>query len=205
MPDACVDVVWRDDGLLQVAGPDTGPVRVTMVGCGYVGARFLPGVAPSLLGVPASALRDLRVDLYDLWGRSCADRLADALAGAGAQERAEELLAGVIEKRLSLASPPDPVVRALIARFARGRSRLAAAAADLGVSERQLRRRCETAVGYGPKTLERILRFQRFRALARRGAGSLAELALEAGYADQAHLNREHLRLAGVTPRTGLG
>ncbi len=47
----------------------------------------------------------------------------------------------------------------------------------LGVSERQLRRRFEDAVGYGPKTLARVLRFQRFLALAS-GGGELARLAL---------------------------
>jgi AraC-like DNA-binding protein len=69
----------------------------------------------------------------------------------------------------------------------------------LGLSERQLRRRFVDAVGYGPKTLARILRFQRFLALA--GSGEdLARLALAAGYADQAHLTRETRRLAGRTP-----
>src|SRR5207248_2189353 len=56
VPDACVDLVWREDGLLQVAGPDTGPVGVRMTGRRYVGARFRPGAAPSLLKLPASAL-----------------------------------------------------------------------------------------------------------------------------------------------------
>jgi AraC-like DNA-binding protein len=57
------------------------------------------------------------------------------------------------------------------------------------------------ALGYGPKTLERILRFQRFRALAaRRPYLGLAELAAVAGYADQSHLTRECRRLAGGTP-----
>jgi AraC-like DNA-binding protein len=71
--------------------------------------------------------------------------------------------------------------------------------AALGVSERQLRRRFADAVGYGPKTLARILRFQRFLTLAGDG-GELARLALQAGYADQAHLTRETRRLAGRTP-----
>jgi AraC-like DNA-binding protein len=79
----------------------------------------------------------------------------------------------------------------------------------LGLSERQLRRRFADAVGYGPKTLARVLRFQRFLALAaanRAGAGrwregdGLAGLAFAAGYADQAHLTRECRRLAGRTP-----
>jgi len=70
---------------------------------------------------------------------------------------------------------------------------------DLALSERQLRRRFLDAVGYGPKTLARILRFQRFLALAKPGE-NLAALAYEAGYADQAHLTRECRRLGARTP-----
>jgi len=67
---------------------------------------------------------------------------------------------------------------------------------------RQLRRRFHDAVGYGPKTLQRVLRFQRFvRALdACGGACDLAASAAEAGYADQAHLTRECVALSGMTP-----
>jgi AraC-like DNA-binding protein len=71
---------------------------------------------------------------------------------------------------------------------------------------RQLRRRCHAVVGYGPKTLQRVLRFRRF--VARLDAGppngqdihDLAALAALAGYADQAHLTRECRALAGLTP-----
>ena len=68
-----------------------------------------------------------------------------------------------------------------------------------GLSERQLRRRFVDAVGYGPKTLARVLRFQRFLALAAHGR-DLGASALDAGYADQAHLTRECRRLSGRTP-----
>lgn len=56
--------------------------------------------------------------------------------------------------------------------------------------------------GYGPKTFERIARFQRFRRLARAGGpgAGLAALAAACGYADQAHLARECRRLAGRPP-----
>jgi AraC-like DNA-binding protein len=70
-------------------------------------------------------------------------------------------------------------------------------AGELGLSERQLRRRCHAAAGYGPKTLQRVLRFRRF--LAARNP-DLARAALDAGYADQSHLTRECTRLAGATP-----
>jgi transcriptional regulator GlxA family with amidase domain len=63
-----------------------------------------------------------------------------------------------------------------------------------------LRRRFHTAVGYGPATLARILRFGRFLSLLDGGRDDLAGLAFEAGYADQAHLSRETRRLAGLSP-----
>jgi len=54
-----------------------------------------------------------------------------------------------------------------------------------------------TAVGYGPKPLQRIRRFRRAVALARRGV-PFADVAVHAGYADQPHLSREVKELAGV-------
>ena len=82
-------------------------------------------------------------------------------------------------------------------RLDRPETRVDTLAADLGLSERQLRRRCHAAAGYGPKTLQRVLRFRRFLAVAN---GDLARAALDAGYADQAHLTRECTRLAGRPP-----
>jgi AraC-like DNA-binding protein len=81
-----------------------------------------------------------------------------------------------------------------------GKPLLAWLSRELAMSERTLRRQCEDAFGYGPKTLDRILRFQRFLKLVRGSDASAASLALEAGYADQAHLVRESRRLAGATP-----
>jgi AraC-like DNA-binding protein len=71
----------------------------------------------------------------------------------------------------------------------------------LSMSERTLRRRFEQSFGYGPKTLDRILRYQRFLRLARGSRQPTAIQAAEAGYADQAHLVRECRRMTGSTPR----
>ena len=71
-------------------------------------------------------------------------------------------------------------------------------ARELSISDRQLRRRFHTAVGYGPKTLERVLRFRRFVNAIDDGRADLAALAFDVGYADQAHLTREATRLAGA-------
>lgn len=73
------------------------------------------------------------------------------------------------------------------------------------MSERSLRRFCHAQFGYGPKTLERVLRLQRLLSLARADRSSgLASLALQAGYADQAHLSREVRALCGVSASAAL-
>jgi AraC-like DNA-binding protein len=203
LPDGCMDIVWRADEGLIVAGPDTGPVSVARrPGSSVVGVRFRPGGAPAMLGIPADGLRDLRVPLAELWGDD-AGRLEDRLDGARSASARVELLEDALRRRLDGAQRPDGLVAAAVARL-RGpeQRRVREVASALAVSERQLRRRFQAAVGYGPKTLARILRFQRMLALARQRAsrGDLARLALDAGYADQAHMTAECTRLAGVPP-----
>lgn len=185
LPDACVDVVWVD-GRLLVAGPATGPAMVDLpAGAASMGVRFRVGAAGAALGVSAGDLLDASVPLEDVWGADGA-RIAERVAGSATPLRM--LAAGVRER---LAQPPDRLVRAAAGGAARR---------DIGIGGRQLRRRFAVAVGYGPKTLERILRFQRFLRIARADGGDLARLALESGYADQAHLTRECTRLAGLPP-----
>ena len=82
-------------------------------------------------------------------------------------------------------------------------SRVDELANALGISGRQLRRRFHQAVGYGPKTLDRVLRFRRLVGQAQAisdGDQDLARLAAELGYADQAHMTRDSVRLTGMPP-----
>jgi AraC-like DNA-binding protein len=192
VPDACSDLVWRQGKPAIVAGPDTGPVFAeTAPGEVIIGARFLPGAGGPALGLPLDELRDQRVGLADL-GLDPAEDLEAGLDPADAIRALARLAA-----KLAAAGPPDLAVQAAAARLADPRQRLERLAADLGYSERQLRRRFHASVGYGPKTLQRVLRLRRFLRGDRR---SLARAAHEAGFADQAHLARECLRLTGLPP-----
>jgi AraC-like DNA-binding protein len=184
VPDGCVDIIWGPDGP-QVAGPDTGPHLTTLSpGDTYLGIRFRPGGLGDVLGVPASALRDLRVPLADL----------PAMPGL-----TPETMRHAVAVRLRETPEPDRA-RDAIARALRVGTSVTDVAWDLGLSERQLHRRCLTAFGYGPKTLQRVLRFRRALDLAGSGA-RLADVAARAGYADQAHMANEVRRLAGVPMR----
>ncbi len=192
VPDACVDVIWAGDRL-SVAGPDTRPRVVTLApGSRLVGVRLRPGMAGAVLGVPASELRDVSPDAADVLGHDVAAALLEALA-AGSDPH--ELLLRAAQLRG--AEAPDPLVRAAVVALGRPRARVGAVADELGVSARQLQRRLSDGVGYGPKVLARVLRFRRLQALA---PAPLAERALDAGYADQAHMTAEVTRLAGVSP-----
>ena len=204
LPDGCVDVVWNGASL-RVAGPDTGPVLEALpAGAPVSGIRFHPGAAPALLGVPASAIRDARVPLASLWGAD-AVRLSEALSEAGSVEERAALLERAMAGRAVRAGAPDPLVGALVRRLAQGgQGRLEGLdglAGELGVSTRQLLRRCTAAVGYGPKVLERVLRFQEvMRRMQAEPEVPLGRLAAAVGYADQAHLAHETAALGGLTP-----
>ena len=197
LPDGCVDIVWTGTRLM-VAGPATRAVFPDVsAGATKLGLRFRTGAAALGLGFPAAELRDRSARLEEVWGRAgreLEDRVAEA---AGADERLR-LLASSTAARLADAPAPDRLVRGAVRELARPRTRVAELCRSLGISERQLRRRIEVAVGYSPATLARVLRLQRFLALAARDGDDLARLAADAGYADQSHLTRECNDLGGL-------
>jgi AraC-like DNA-binding protein len=200
LPDAAVELVWSSTGLF-VRGADTKPFPVSAFPeRTFVVVTFRPGAAAGVLGLSGRPLADARVGISELWGRPEMQRLESLLAAATPGE-AMTILEDAVQARVRAA--PDPVVEGAFALLRSPRTRVRELAARLGYSERQLHRRCVAALGYGPKTLDRILRFQRFRTLSvMRPRLGLAELAAEAGYADQPHLTREALRLGGATPLT---
>ena len=203
LPDACVDLVWRDDEL-WVAGPDTTAVTSPLApGETITGIRIRPGGAGALLGVPASELRDGRVPIDALWSRLGA-QLVERVGAAETGARRRLLERAMLERR-QVAREPDALVAEALRLLGRPGTRVGALASTVAISERQLLRRFEAAVGYGPKLADRVLRFQRLRARGRSGGEGLARIAAELGYADQAHLSRDCLELSGLTPTQLLG
>src|SRR5947209_5250404 len=94
VPDGSMDLMWGTGGLL-VAGPDrTAQVSRMAAGAEFVGLRFQPGMAPPLLGVPASELVDGRPDAASLWGRR-ASAITARLEGVRTPDAAAALLQDV--------------------------------------------------------------------------------------------------------------
>jgi AraC-like DNA-binding protein len=192
LPDGCIDIVLAGGGEALVAGPSTTAFDSPMPAGGFAaGIRFLPGAAPSVLGVAAGELRDRTVALGEIWPSAC-EGLADDASAALALLHAE-LLA-----RLPDARTPDRAVLAAAAILAADPgATVGSIAMTTGLGERQLRRRFLDHVGYGPKRLARVLRLQRLLAGP---PEPWAQRAIAAGYADQAHMTRECVALTGRPP-----
>jgi len=192
MPDGCLDLLW-DGRRLLIAGPDTrAREHVCPAGVAYAALRFSGGTGPALLGIPADVLRDQTVRLEELLPPVEVRLLTERVAAGpvAALERWSQARAG--------AHPVDPLGPRVLA-MARAGLPVSDMAARLGLSPRQLHRRCLSNFGYGPRRLTRVLRFSRL--CDEGGSGvPLAQLAHAVGYADQAHLSREVRELAGTTP-----
>lgn len=200
-PDGCVDILWSE-GKLTVAGPDTTPHIVDGSLKDIVGVRFAPGAASRWLGLQVSELVNLRVDLSELWGTR-ADALAERLDAATTIRDATARLEAALSDIAPGITSPDRAISAAFDKLKHSQDNVAIAdlTSMLNVSERTLRRQFLHNFGYGPKTLERILRFQKFLRLGRREPqGGIGALAFDANYADQAHLSREAKSLSGLSP-----
>jgi AraC-like DNA-binding protein len=201
LPDGAMDVVLARGQAARVIGPMTRAIVAPGSASWVAGVRFRPGAAIEMLEVAASELRDDVAGARDVWGP--AGRTLDAQVGTAKDARhALSLLEDVLLSRLPGARRPDRrlALAAETLRVARGELPVAAVAARVGVGERQLERLFVERVGYGPKVFARVMRVQ--HAVGSLGSvASWARLAVECGYADQAHLIREFRALAGVTPR----
>ncbi|WP_226344276.1 helix-turn-helix domain-containing protein [Agilicoccus flavus] len=201
LPDGCVELMWLEGRGLLVCGPEThawaapraAPIEVS-------GVRLRPGAARAVLRLPVSELRDRRVDLAALLPAAVVGRAEDRVRRAAPTERSAVLL-DLVAHLLAEAGVDDVAPQAA-RRLIAGSDGIAELADALGLSTRQLHRRCLAEFGYGPATLRGILRLQRALALHRADRSrSIALIAACAGYADQAHLGREARRLSGRTAR----
>jgi methylphosphotriester-DNA--protein-cysteine methyltransferase len=182
VPDGRADLLFSGDGAITIVGvADVVAVPALVAGTRIFGVRLRAEAVGAAFRHPAVALLNHTVAAEDVLGARRARRLADP-AGLDAWLRSIEL-----DRRAAHA------VELLEYRT------VGATAAELGITPRQLHRIVRAEVGVAPSTYRRIRRFQRF---VRRSDArvSLAIAAAEAGYADQAHLTRDVVRLAGLTP-----
>lgn len=158
-----------------------------------------PAMLARLLGVPLAALTDRCFTLADLLGGE-AGRLGEELLAVADHEARWRVLDGFVARRAAVAAESDVEVDHACRALAGGH-RVERVADDLSWSRKRLARRFRDAVGLHPRAFAGLARFERFAtSLQANPAQPLAHAALDAGYADQAHLTRETVRYADLTP-----
>lgn len=219
LPDGCISLVLNFGAPLAPAsasetvipgkrhgllGEVRRPLRVLAQGeVDLIGVRLVPGSTLALSRVPLAELVDQVCDEAVL--TNVLAGLVRTLESAQASERVHLLASGLKDLARRDAQAPS-LTQAAVGRIMReqGNVRVESLAATLGVSRRNLERLFALELGFSPKSLCDVLRFQSALRLAQqRGSGNWADIACEAGYFDQSHLIRAFRRFAGATP-TGL-
>jgi len=191
----------------------------------FMAVRFTPVGAHLFLGVPMRELASRAIALADLDPQLSRRILGKVGAAKGWSARFDAMEA-LIADRLDQKSVPDAIVHAWKSIACReGRVAVAGLAADMEYGQRRLATEFHACVGFSPKTVARLFRFNRaVRLLNRRVRNApdkiagkpyveaaaqkdvpavkiaWADLAAACGYFDQPHFIREFRRFSGLTP-----
>ncbi|WP_043486049.1 MULTISPECIES: AraC family transcriptional regulator [Streptomyces] len=188
-----------------VAGPGLGSggaVRAWGENVECVQVRLSPVIARAVLGASPAVLDGAVVSLGDLWGRE-ASRIREQLGDASSWQGRFALTDALLARRHEAGPPVDPEVAWAWHRIvvSRGLARVDGLAAEVGWSRKRLWSRFRSQLGLPPKRAVKLVRFDHaaHRLVAGEGA---AQVAADAGYADQSHLHRDVMAFTGATPAT---
>ncbi len=190
-----------------LAGQLTNPLLLESTGpVGVLGVRFHPNGASAFLREPLAALTDRVVGLADIWGREGRE-LGERVAEAPTDQARMSIVITFLHGKLNDRQRSQPPVAAAVQKLseAGGDVPIGSVAKDLGIGRRRLERGFRDHVGLSPKILARVLRFQSALAWLEGPAPvRWAELAIDCGYYDQAHLIRDFKAFAGMSPTAWL-
>ncbi|WP_245865461.1 AraC family transcriptional regulator [Prauserella marina] len=188
-----------------VAGFTHDAVRVRGENVECVQVRLSPLAAFAVLGVSSAELDHVVVTLDDLWG-SAAARVRQRVGEVRSWQDRFALADDILTRRIAEGPSADPEVAFAWSRIlgSNGGVRVEELASESGWSRKRLWSRFREQIGLSPKRAARLVRFD--HAVHRLAVGADAAMtAVESGYVDQSHLNRDVLAFSGITPATMAG
>ncbi|MEV0618231.1 helix-turn-helix domain-containing protein [Nonomuraea sp. NPDC050404] len=168
----------------------------------YLEVRLAPLGAYTILGVPMSEVSARLVDLGELLGGD-SDRLLEQVRAAPSWGRRFQTVDRYLLRRAQDGPRPAAAVSFAWQRLltSSGTVPIKSIAADVGWSHKHLIAKFRQQAGLPPKTVARLVRFNRLLACLDRSAlPDWHQIAAECGYADQAHLARDFREFTGTTP-----
>jgi AraC-like DNA-binding protein len=164
--------------------------------------NFTPLGAGLFFGLSMRELTNRTVALADIFGPE-AERLEARLDDTPDWHARFDVLDAFIARRLAAAPAPPRAVDVALARLTStgGAASVQSLADTAGWSRKHLAAQFRDYVGLSPKTMARVIRFNRAQSLLRDGwDGRWIDLALACGYYDQAHFNRDFRDFTGEAP-----
>lgn len=191
---------WRQQERCLFAAQQRSAIRLTAhEDADCIGVRLQPAASAVLVRTPLAGLRDRVMDLSAI-----DEEFSRRYYAAAKQADIEASLAAIcalLEEHLP-AWPIDERIEQAVGRLeaCEGSCPIAPLADASGMSERSFQSAFKAQVGLSAKEFARILRLQATVRMLDAGARSMADLAAERGFADQAHATREVRRVTGTTP-----
>jgi AraC-like DNA-binding protein len=186
-----------------VSGTHSGPFVIDpRERVSVMGVHFRPGGAFPFLGTPANELADAHVDLEALWGSSAIE-LRERLCAAKTPAERFDLLEEALVAHLLRPLERHYAVRFALHTFGRADSGLAIrdVARDAGLSHRRFIQLFAREVGMSPKLFYRVRRFrQALETLRRTAVPNWAQVAVDCGYYDQAHMIHDFQSFSNLSP-----
>ena len=162
-----------------------------------------PLAAQALLGCRSAELLGPGDHGHEVLGRAATelhDRVGSRTDPDGWLDEVEKWLRCRTADARRTSVRPEVAAAWQVAEATGGRCRIEDLARTVQLSPRQLRTLMIAETGLSPKQLCRQFRFDGVVARLADGDRTLAQIAAENGYADQAHLTREFRQMAGCTP-----
>ncbi len=170
----------------------------------YVSIRFRPGGLSAFSRVPMTDLTDIYVDLDCIWHQPTVRRLEEQLEAASSAKAQAAIINHALLAKLQ---PVEHLQRLLYAVYqlesAQSDMTMPLLADTINMSQKHFERLFARYVGFRPSLFARVVRFQQamYGALYQPETLTLGQLALSAGYYDQAHFSKDFKRFSGVAPK----
>ena len=202
LPHPSIHMTFESGKGARVGGIRRGKFSTVLKGEGGVfGTKFRPGGFYPFLQHPVALLVNKTVTLKSLWGSDGVALGKAVLAEKGLDQRIA-LVEDFLRHRQPERDPNVGLATRIVEAIAADRKilRVDDVATITGLSPRTLQRLFARYVGVSPKWVIQRYRLHEAATQLERGPASQSALALELGYADQAHFVKDFKTMVGTSP-----